>query len=206
MARPRTVSDEDVLAATARALHRHGPAAATLRTVAAEAGVTAGALVRRFGSKRDLLLVFASRAADGVPGAFAAARAAHPSPLAALHVVLAEQVADTDDRDALVHGLRFLLLDVTDEEFRARAAAHAGRVREGVAGLLADAVRARELRAGTAAADLARTVHLTANGLLVLWPITGGGPLREELRAAVDAVLDPHRPRPRTRTTTGGDP
>ncbi|WP_432572154.1 TetR/AcrR family transcriptional regulator [Kineococcus sp. SYSU DK005] len=204
MPRPRTVSDEDVLAATARALHRHGPASTTLAAVAREAGVSAAALVHRFGSKRELLLAFAARATEDVPAGFATARAAHPQPLRALHAALAELVADVEDREALAHGLAFLQVDVTDEAFRAHAAARAHHLREGIALLLAQAVRDGELRAGTAAADLARCVHLTCEGVLVLWPLTGTAPLREELRTAVDAVLDPHRPS--TRETPGGNP
>ncbi|NAZ87032.1 TetR/AcrR family transcriptional regulator, partial [Kineococcus indalonis] len=153
------------------------------------------------------LLAFAARAAQDVPAGIAAARSAHPSPLAALHAALAELVADVEDREALVHGLAFLQLDVADEGFRAHAAARARHLEEGVALLLEGAVRAGELRAGTPVTDLARSVHLTCNGVLVLWPLTGTAPLREELRTAVDAVLHPHRPRtPRTPRPRGGNP
>ncbi|MDQ3081725.1 MAG: TetR/AcrR family transcriptional regulator [Gemmatimonadota bacterium] len=61
--RPRKVSDEDVFAATYRAMNRFGPGELTLAQIAAEAGVTAGALSQRFGSKRQLLLSLAEGAA-----------------------------------------------------------------------------------------------------------------------------------------------
>ncbi|WP_432487758.1 TetR/AcrR family transcriptional regulator [Kineococcus sp. SYSU DK018] len=204
MVRPRTVSDEEVLAATAGVLRRHGPAGTTLAAVAREAGVSAPALVHRFGSKRGLLLAFAARAAAGVADGFAAARAGTASPLAALHAALAADVADAEDRDEVAHDLGFLQLDLTDEEFRAHAATHAHRTREGIARLLAEAVRARELRASTPTDALARTVHVASHGALVLWALAGTAPLREELRAAVDAALDPHRTR--TRRAPGGPP
>ena len=63
--RPRKVSDEEVFAATYRAMQRLGPGDLTLAEIAAEAGVTAGALAQRFGSKRALLLALADRAAAG---------------------------------------------------------------------------------------------------------------------------------------------
>ncbi len=47
--RPRETSDEDLLAATARAAARHGPARLTLAHVAAESGVAPATLVQRFG-------------------------------------------------------------------------------------------------------------------------------------------------------------
>ena len=65
--RPRKVSDDDVLAATHRAMARLGPGELTLAQIATEAGVTAGALAQRFGSKRALLLTLAERAASSVP-------------------------------------------------------------------------------------------------------------------------------------------
>ncbi len=51
--------DADVFAALVRVMHRRGPAELTLREIAAEAGVTAGALVQRFGSMRAMLLAHA---------------------------------------------------------------------------------------------------------------------------------------------------
>jgi AcrR family transcriptional regulator len=55
-ARPRKVSDDDVFSATHRVMQRVAPGELTLAEIALEAGVTAGALVQRFGSKRALLL------------------------------------------------------------------------------------------------------------------------------------------------------
>src|SRR4029453_14294582 len=50
--RRRKAEDADVFAAMGRVMRRVGPAELTLGAIAAEAGVTAGALVQRFGSKR----------------------------------------------------------------------------------------------------------------------------------------------------------
>jgi AcrR family transcriptional regulator len=55
--RRRKAEDTDVFAAMVRVMLRAGPAELTLSAIVAEAGVTAGALVQRFGSKRDLLHV-----------------------------------------------------------------------------------------------------------------------------------------------------
>src|SRR6185436_13902369 len=53
--RRRKAEDADVFAALVRVMLRRGPAELTLRAIAAAAGVTAGALVQRFGSKQALL-------------------------------------------------------------------------------------------------------------------------------------------------------
>ena len=63
--RRRKVEDADVFAAMGRVMRRVGPAELTLGAIAAEAGVTAGALVQRFGSKRELVLAHWRQAAAG---------------------------------------------------------------------------------------------------------------------------------------------
>ncbi|WP_312877477.1 helix-turn-helix domain-containing protein [Lentzea indica] len=54
MARPRTITDERILAAVAAVIDRRGPEF-TVADVAAEAGVSVGAVAKRFGSKSGLL-------------------------------------------------------------------------------------------------------------------------------------------------------
>src|SRR4051794_18616590 len=64
MARPRTVSDEALLDATTRTIGEVGLRGSTLARVGASCGVSAAAVVQRFGSKRALLLALARRGAD----------------------------------------------------------------------------------------------------------------------------------------------
>ncbi len=54
VARPRTITDERILAALAAVIDRRGPEF-TVADVAAEAGVSVGAVAKRFGSKSGLL-------------------------------------------------------------------------------------------------------------------------------------------------------
>ncbi|MEU5235127.1 helix-turn-helix domain-containing protein, partial [Streptomyces anulatus] len=54
MARPRTITDERILNAVAAVIDRRGPEF-TVADVAAEAGVSVGAVAKRFGSKSGLL-------------------------------------------------------------------------------------------------------------------------------------------------------
>src|SRR3954463_7985444 len=82
--RPRAASDAQILEATARAVTRLGPARLTLAHVAAEAGLAPATLVQRFGSKRGLLLAVSRYGIEQNDEAFEDARAANPSPLAAL--------------------------------------------------------------------------------------------------------------------------
>jgi len=69
--RPRKASDDEIFAASQRVMMRRGPRELTLAEIGKEAGVTAGALVQRFGSKRGLML--AILLAWGLSGAAAIA-------------------------------------------------------------------------------------------------------------------------------------
>ena len=84
MPRPRKVSDQQVFAATYRAMTRLGPRELTLSAIAEEAGVTAGALVQRFGSKRALLLRLSEGAASSTGDFMRGLLVKHRSQLAAL--------------------------------------------------------------------------------------------------------------------------
>src|SRR5256884_9252698 len=63
--RPREPSDEEIVAAAARAMQRYGPTQLTLAHVAREAGVVPATLIQRFGTKRGLLLAVSSTAPAG---------------------------------------------------------------------------------------------------------------------------------------------
>ncbi len=82
--RPRKASDDEVFGAAARVMSKLGPGELTLAEIAAEAGITAGALVQRFGSKRQLLLTMTARVAATASAMIGALRARHRTPLATL--------------------------------------------------------------------------------------------------------------------------
>ncbi|MEV0829451.1 TetR/AcrR family transcriptional regulator [Nonomuraea rubra] len=190
MGRPRTTSDEAILGATARAIGRHGPQGLTLAAVAQEAGLSPATLVQRFGSKRGLLLAFAAHATRTAAEPFERARQEHASPLAALRAALVHLAEGVSTPEELSGSLGFLQLDLTDPDFRAHAAEHARRTRDEIAALLADAVAAGELEAE--AATLAGAVQVAYNGALILWALTGDGPLPDAMREALGQTLRPY--------------
>jgi AcrR family transcriptional regulator len=193
--RPRTVSDADILAATARAISRAGPARVTLADVAAEVGLAPATLVQRFGSKRGLLLAFAARAPAGVAAGFAAARAAHDSPLAALLADPFGATGPIGSPDELANHLAFLALELTDPDFHQHTVAHARATREEIRRLLDEAVQAGELMPCDTA-RLAEAVQVTYNGALITWAIFRRGRLATWLRRQLTYTLEPYRPAP----------
>jgi AcrR family transcriptional regulator len=190
--RPRTVSDSAILAAASRAVSRRGPARVTLADVGREVGLSAATLVQRFGSKRGMLLAVAQTGAQDVAREFAAARAAHRRPLAALTAGLVGLSAWAATPEMLSNYLAFLQIDLTDPEFHRHALAQARNTRTEILHLLDQAVAAGDL-VPCDTARLAKTVQGAYNGALVTWAIYREGRGADWVRDELDAVLAPHR-------------
>jgi AcrR family transcriptional regulator len=197
--RPRKVSDDEVFAAAYRAMTRLGPGELTLAEIAAEAGVTAGALVQRFGSKRELLLQLSAGAADGNAQFIHGLRKSHRSPIAVLRAY-AECLAHlAASPAALARNLAYLQIDLTDPDFRKHLLAQARATRVALRELIDDAVGVGELSSDVDADALTRIIETTLSGSLITWAIYRDGDAAAWLRADVDAVLAPHLPRRRRR-------
>jgi AcrR family transcriptional regulator len=191
--RPRTVEDAEIFAATARAVGRVGPLRLTLADVAGEAGLTAAALVHRFGSRRGLLLAFVQQGPAMVEDCFVAARAAHASPLAALVAAATDMAEHVRSPEELVNSLAFLQIDLSDPEFRKPALAHSKHVLAGYEALIRDAVDAGEL-VDCDAPSLARVVQAVAGGSLINWAIHREGRVAAFVRRDLDTLLRPFTP------------
>ncbi|HVJ14740.1 MAG TPA: helix-turn-helix domain-containing protein [Polyangiaceae bacterium] len=190
MPRSKTLSDEQVLDAAARVLLRLGPARFTLADVAAEAGLAPATLLQRFGSKRGLLLAFARSAAASARMPFELARREKSSPLAALQLALVSACSELSSRQEVANSLALLLDDLTDEDMRAAAVAHARATESSIRELLDAAVTAGELRK-TDTVELALSVQAAFNGALIQWALRGSG----KFDSFLGRVLAPLLPR-----------
>jgi AcrR family transcriptional regulator len=191
--RPRTISDDEILAAAGRAIGRLGPTRLTLAHVAREVGLTPATLIQRFGSKRGLLLAFSARGVDAVGDVFARARAAHADPLAALSAAIAALVVGIDSPATLANHIAFLHVDLTDPDLHRQAAHHSRQVRAQMRILLAAAIDAGQL-IRTDCDRLSEAIYTTYNGALLTWAMDGTGDLESWLQARVDFILAPYRP------------
>ena len=190
--RPRKVSDDDIFAATHRATMRLAPSELTLAEIAAEAGVTAGAIAQRFGSKRALLLALARAAAESTGDFIGQLRASHRSPLAAIGAYAECMAGLAQSPAALARNLAYLQIDLADPDFREQLSVQARLTRAGLRGLLEAAVTAGELKRGTDVTALARTVEAIISGSLMTWAFYHDGPADRWIRQDVNAVLAPH--------------
>jgi AcrR family transcriptional regulator len=194
--RPRQATDEDLLMAAFRAIARLGPARLTLADVAEEAGVSAAAIVQRFGSKRALLLAAAADAATGSDYIFPGLRARYRSPVRAL-LGLADCMAILGTTpEAIANTLAFLRLDLTEPDFHRHALAGSRGMHDGIRELVEDAVKAGEL-VPCDAERLASALQATLNGSQLNWAVHRRGRMVAWIRRDLKTVLSPYRRAPR---------
>lgn len=189
--RRRKAEDADVFAAMARVMRRVGPAELTLGAIAKEAGVTAGALVQRFGSKRELLLTHWRQAAGGGDRRMQQAPRAR-SPLNELRAAAALFAKLAVSPRAALRNLAYMQSDWADRALRPHVLRHARAARARYEELVADAVARGELRAGTDAAALARMIEVTLGGSFLAWTLYREGPAAKRFREDLDTTLRPY--------------
>ena len=191
-ARPRKVSDDDVFMAAQRAMSRLGPGELTLADIAREAGVTAGLLVQRFGSKRELMLALSERFSGGTAEMFAALRQAHRSPLAAIRAYSDGMAHLASSPAALARNFAYLQIDLTDPAFRAHLSKQARATRLELQRLVRDAIAANEFRPATNPRQLARTIEAVVAGSMMSWAFYQEGTASKWMRHDLDAILKPY--------------
>jgi AcrR family transcriptional regulator len=192
--RPRKVDDREVFAAMQRVMQRVGPAELTLGAIAGEAGLTAGALVQRFGSKRGLMMALARHAAGGSRDLDAELRRGR-SPLAALRACAAMWAELAPRPKAATRNLAYLLNDLTDPALSAQLRSQARATRQWSERLIREGVAVGELARGTSPQRLARLIEATMSGSLLSWMTHREGPAAAWLRRDLEALLEPYRRR-----------
>lgn len=190
MPRPRTISDEAVLDAVLVLAHRVGPARVTFAAAAAAVGLSAAALVQRFGTKRDLLLAADKRGVDLWVDALDRATAAAPLARVVEGLVLATDPVATPEQ--MANSVAMLQLDLADPDFHAETLRGARAVRARIERDLGAALDAGELRPGTDVAALAKLVETTYHGAMIGWAIHREGTLAGWMHEQLSAVLAPH--------------
>lgn len=191
--RPAKVTDDEIFAAAQRAMTRRGPHELTLADIAAEAGVTAGRLVQRFGGKRALLLALSARFAQATPTLFTGLRTTHRSPLRTLKAYATCMADLASTPEALARNLAYLHIDLTDAAFRRHLVKHARATRRELERLVREAVAAGELRANVDSGHLARTVEAIISGSLMTWACYRKGRAETWIAHDLEAVLRPYR-------------
>lgn len=185
------MTDEEVFGAAYRVMNRLGPSDWTLADIAREAGVTASALVQRYGSKRELMLALMAAFAASSGDLFAQLRSAHSSPLAVLHAYGACMASMGATPQMLSHHLSYLQLDLTDPDYHRHFRAQAEGTRAALRDLLREAAARGELKAQDATfEEMARALEVTITGSLLRWGSYQEGSAADAMRHDLTFLLE----------------
>jgi AcrR family transcriptional regulator len=195
--RPRVFSDEIIFRATRLVLERGGYAELTLEAIASEVGCTRQALVRRFGSKQDLLLAYLDSTLVQMEANYRIVNAECASPLAALRARFvappAERLEINEDRTVQANVLAFMLISSNDPEVSIRFNALHQIFLDEMERLIQASLDRGELR-GVNADALARVLFSASLGETVRWSSTpGDDTLVSRLAEIFDLVTTPYR-------------
>jgi AcrR family transcriptional regulator len=123
MPRPKTLPDDDVLAAAHRLMHEHGPDALTFARVAQACGLSASTLVQRFKSKAGLVQSTLLHAWDRLDAKTARLALTVPKTPEGAIELLVGLSSEYGDIETYAEGLLVLREDLRDPVLRARGAA-----------------------------------------------------------------------------------
>jgi AcrR family transcriptional regulator len=188
--RPRTISDQRLLDATATVIGRAGPGF-TLAQVAAEAGVAVGTVAGRFASKAGLLEALGRAGVSRAVAAMGAAARAAADPVSGLRAALVAFCEPLGDAETAANHLGQLGVDLSTLALRRLLGAQYAAIEGTLRTLVAAA--AAELPRAPVPPRAARVLLAVVNGVSLDWSIRPEGPLAVRVAEDVDAVLDAWR-------------
>lgn len=190
LGRPRRVEDDAFFEATARAWARFGYAGLTLAAIASEVGLTPGAIVQRFGSKRGLLLSFYDAANALTVRQFLLATEANRSPLAALWRATVGWAIVAPDAKSQANLMSVFTELAADDDLGARSRNRLRIIHQHTQRLLDAAVQRGELSACDTA-ELSRVLVASVLGALLRWAVTAEGPVMERIKECFNSAIRP---------------
>jgi AcrR family transcriptional regulator len=192
VARPRSITDERLLAAAETVIGRCGPGF-TLAQVAAEAGVAVGTAGQRFGSKAGLLQALSRRATTRAVERMRECADSSDDPIVGLRSAAVTVYASLGDAEEAANHLGQLGVDIGDPVLRSLLGEHYAAVEAELARLVG--VAASELPHVPSVPRAARALLAVINGVSLDWSIRPEGRLVDRLAEDVDAVLTAWRGR-----------
>lgn len=148
--RPRTFTDDNIFAGVSRVLTRLGYSRLTIATLAEEVGCTGPALIKRFGSRHELLSAYLAWANESSRQRFNDMRRLHASPTAALRARFELPASERPDEVADPAGFAYLIGFLLSSEHEADLTAVLQQryqlFQDEISSLIEDAVEAGELR------------------------------------------------------------
>jgi len=195
MARPQSIPNQDILAEAYELLMEVGPAKFTFERLAAKVGLVQTALIRRFSSKRGLMLAVDRYALELTNKAVFEAVRSTQSPVEAIIAQFVTEMNYATTVERFANGQEFLLHDFRDKELYDNYRLSFERRHLQIVQLLTRAQQDGLLIGIDKSNELARQLEMVAHGASHVWAMTGEYTIGECIRRYVNLTLKPYIPK-----------
>lgn len=193
MARPKKISDEDLVAAAYELLMDQGPSNLTFERLGEKVGLVPAALVRRFANKHRLLQEIDRYALARSTALREATVGDHDSPIDAILAGFVAELAFATSIERFIHGTEFLLMDFADKDLYTNYQVSFRRRHDEVASLLEKAQQQGEISKDIDPDEFARLLQMIMHGAGHVWAMSQEGPIEDYINHFVKLALDPYR-------------
>jgi AcrR family transcriptional regulator len=193
MARPRSITDQAIVAEAYELLMAQGPGNLTFEQLSTRVGLVPAALVRRFKTKRQLLAEVDRYALELTNTRVQEAIGRTASSVDAILAQFTTELAFASTVDRFVNGQEFLLMDLRDKNlYDNYQISYEGRHRQ-IVELLQQAQEGGELDKIDDVNELARHLEMILHGSGHVWSMTQDGPIESYISHHVALALKPYR-------------
>ncbi len=193
MARPRSISDQTIIAEAYELLMQHGPGNLTFERLGALVGLVPAALVRRFKSKQQLLVEIDRYALERTNAEVKEAMAHTASPTDTIIAQFTTEKAFASSLERFINGEEFLLMDLRNKNLYANYRISFEHRHKQVVELLQRAQTEGELEGVDSPDELARHLEMIMHGAGHVWAMTQEGPIERYVSHHVQLALRPYR-------------
>jgi AcrR family transcriptional regulator len=194
MARPRSISSQDILAEAYELLMEVGPGKFTFERLGEKVGLVPTALIRRFKNKRQLMLEIDRYALELTNKEVFKAIRETQSPIEAIIVQFITEMRYASTIERFANGQEFLLHDFRDKDLYDNYRISFERRHLQIAQLLMRAQQDGLLTGIDNINELARQLEIVAHGAGHVWAMTGEYTIDECIRRYVNLTLRPYTP------------
>ncbi|HYJ66749.1 MAG TPA: helix-turn-helix domain-containing protein [Nocardioidaceae bacterium] len=188
MARPRTITDDQLLSSAAEVLAEVGPSRFTLAKAATRAGVAPATYIKRFGTKLGLFLALNHRWVNTVAAGIDAA-ASKAAGVDRIRAAAMWGVAEMDVPEHAANMLAALALDLQHPSMTALLDQGWVTWRERVGTHVSDAIAAGDLPHAPAPPVAAQMLFALVEGTRLAWCVRPEGSLEHRVRQLIDELI-----------------
>ncbi|HEU5121219.1 MAG TPA: TetR family transcriptional regulator [Candidatus Saccharimonadales bacterium] len=193
MARPRSITDQDIIAEAYDLIMELGPTKLTFEKLGARVGLVPAALVRRFKTKQQLIVEIDRYALARTDTKVQTAMDEASSPINAILAQFTTELSFASSIERFANGLEFLLMDFRDKDLYTNYQVSFKHRHEQIIELLQKAQESGELEAIDDIEGLARHLEMILHGSGHVWAMTQEGPIEDYISQHINIALKPYK-------------